>query len=69
MYVKSFLVVFAPFSLNRASDFLDLRVFQKYSFGRLTDHWKNFKAHFSDFVQTLVKQFGYSIIYDQFLIS
>lgn len=31
--------------------------------------WKKFKAHFCDFVQTLVKQCQYSIIYDQFLMD
>jgi cohesin complex subunit SA-1/2 len=31
--------------------------------------WKKFKAHFCDFVQTLVKQCQYSIIYDQYLMD
>lgn len=31
--------------------------------------WKKFKNNFSDFVQTLVKQCQYSIIYDQFLMD
>lgn len=31
--------------------------------------WKKFKANFGDFVQTLVKQCQYSIIFDQFLMD
>lgn len=31
--------------------------------------WKKFKTNFCDFVQTLVKQCQYSIIYDQFLMD
>lgn len=31
--------------------------------------WKKFKANFCEFVQTLVKQCQYSIIYDQFLMD
>lgn len=31
--------------------------------------WKKFKLNFCDFVQTLVKQCQYSIIYDQFLMD
>lgn len=31
--------------------------------------WKKFKQNFCDFVQTLVKQCQYSIIYDQFLMD
>lgn len=31
--------------------------------------WKKFKTHFCEFVQTLVKQCQYSIIYDQFLMD
>lgn len=31
--------------------------------------WKKFKNNFCDFVQTLVKQCQYSIIYDQFLMD
>lgn len=31
--------------------------------------WKKFRTHFCDFVQTLVKQCQYSIIYDQFLMD
>lgn len=31
--------------------------------------WKKFKANFCDFVQTLVKQCQYSIIFDQFLMD
>ena len=31
--------------------------------------WKKFKMNFCDFVQTLVKQCQYSIIYDQFLMD
>lgn len=31
--------------------------------------WKKFRANFCDFVQTLVKQCQYSIIYDQFLMD
>lgn len=31
--------------------------------------WKKFKGNFCDFVQTLVKQCQYSIIYDQFLMD
>lgn len=31
--------------------------------------WKKFKVNFCDFVQTLVKQCQYSIIFDQFLMD
>lgn len=31
--------------------------------------WRKFKMNFCDFVQTLVKQCQYSIIYDQFLMD
>lgn len=31
--------------------------------------WKKFRQNFCDFVQTLVKQCQYSIIYDQFLMD
>lgn len=31
--------------------------------------WKKFKTHFCEFIQTLVKQCQYSIIYDQFLMD
>lgn len=31
--------------------------------------WKKFKSYFCDFVQTLVKQCQYSIIFDQFLMD
>lgn len=31
--------------------------------------WKKFKLNFCDFVQTLVKQCQYSIIFDQFLMD
>ena len=31
--------------------------------------WQKFKMNFCDFVQTLVKQCQYSIIYDQFLMD
>jgi len=31
--------------------------------------WRKFKNNFCDFVQTLVKQCQYSIIYDQFLMD
>lgn len=31
--------------------------------------WKKFKLNFCDFVQSLVKQCQYSIIYDQFLMD
>lgn len=31
--------------------------------------WKKFKTNFCDFVQTLVKQCQYSIIFDQFLMD
>ena len=32
-------------------------------------NWKKFRSNFCDFVQTLVKQCQYSIIYDQFLMD
>ena len=31
--------------------------------------WKKFRVNFCDFVQTLVKQCQYSIIYDQYLMD
>ena len=31
--------------------------------------WKKFRGNFCDFVQTLVKQCQYSIIYDQYLMD
>lgn len=31
--------------------------------------WKKFRSNFCDFVQTLVKQCQYSIIYDQYLMD
>ena len=32
-------------------------------------HWKKFRSNFSEFVQLLVKQCQYSIIYDQYLMD
>jgi cohesin complex subunit SA-1/2 len=31
--------------------------------------WKKFRSNFCDFVETLVKQCQYSIIYDQYLMD